>query len=173
MSPIEVYTPKYRLIIGLLVSIGFVGISIDAFNSHAGQLGLKDALGLFLGITFFGIAAVISLFRIIYHKPTLVIDDTGISHKHQSSLGTVPWAEISKIRIVSFKGQKMLAVCVDDPSKYLYQSNPFMRLLIRLNQFIIRIPAITVIPRINLSVTKDALISEVNKHLRAGVTVQQ
>ena len=168
MPALAIYTPKKRLVLMTFGSVVFVAIGIWMLTFPPGEIGLKGSLGAYVGIPFFGLCGFFFLSRLLSPKPAVVIDETGLFDNASAvNAGLISWAEISGVRVSSFRNQRFLAVYVDDPEKYLRGANPVKRAVMRANQSMVG-TAIT-IPLSALSVSSEELLSVVGKHLRSEV----
>lgn len=87
-----------------------------------------------LAIAFFGACALYGLAKLLGRPPELVLDRDGIvDRSNAAAAGRVAWSEIRTIEVVSVRSQKILALHVADPEKYLASGGPLRRLLRRLN----------------------------------------
>jgi hypothetical protein len=166
MPSLVIHTPKMRLLRLMFSSIAFVAISIWMLTLPANEIGLKGTLAAYVGIPFFGLFCIYFLSRLLSPKPALVLDDSGfLDNASALGAGLIPWAEISSVRVSSFRNQRFLAVYINDPEKYFSRANPIKRTIMRANQSMVG-TAIT-IPLSALSVSAEELLSVVGKHLRS------
>lgn len=87
-----------------------------------------------LAIAFFGACALYGLAKLVGRPPELILDREGlVDRSSAAAAGRVAWREIQAIEILSVRSQKLLALRVTDPEKYLAQGGPLRRLLRRLN----------------------------------------
>lgn len=168
MPALAIYTPKKRLVFMLFASVVFVTIGIWILTLPAGKIGFKGTLAAYIGIPFFGFGGLFLFLRLLSPKPAVVIDDSGfLDNASAVSAGLIPWADISGVRVSSFRNQRFLAIYVDDPGKYISQANLLKRAIMCANQSMVG-TAIT-IPLSVLSISSDDLLSVIGKYLRTGV----
>lgn len=87
-----------------------------------------------LAIGFFGLCGLYGLLKLFDGAPGLVLDREGIIDNSSGiAAGRVAWREIRDIRVMSVSGQRLLAVIVDDPEKYLGRGNVLSRLFVTMN----------------------------------------
>ncbi|MGH8621128.1 MAG: STM3941 family protein [Burkholderiales bacterium] len=87
-----------------------------------------------LAIGFFGLCGFYGLLKLFDGSPGLVLDREGIIDNSSAiAAGRVAWREIRDIRVMSVSGQRLLAVIVNDPEKYLGRGDILGRLFVKMN----------------------------------------
>lgn len=87
-----------------------------------------------LAIGFFGLCALYGLLKLFDGSPGLILDREGILDNSSGiAAGRVAWREIRDIQVVSIHSQRLLALSVSDPQKYLGRGNWLSRLFVRMN----------------------------------------
>src|SRR5262245_60883536 len=104
-DPIVIYHSRLRLILMTFGAMAFVALgSLLVQGSDA----VTVAVGV-SGIVFFGMCLVFALWRLMRRKPALVLDDNGITDTASViSSGFIPWSDVTGIRILTIRNQKML-----------------------------------------------------------------
>ena len=112
MPEVALTTPKTRLILLLLVSLGFVTIGVAALN--AGDLGVS-----LFSTLFFGLAAGIFAIQLHLGACYLRLTPQGFYVRSISFLSPlVPWHQFSDFRVewIPSAGQKMIVYNSTDPT---------------------------------------------------------
>jgi len=121
-----------------------------------------------LAIAFFGACALYGLGKLLGRPPELVLDREGIvDRSNAAAAGRVAWNEIRAIEVVSVRSQRLLALHVVDPEKYLARDGLVRRLLRKLNHGSCGTPI--VIPASALGVPIQSLEQQIRHfHARYG-----
>ena len=110
----------------LFVALGTWLIEIADVQRQYPPLYVKGAAWLAIG--FFGPCGLYGLLKLLDRAPGFVLDREGlIDNSSGLAAGRVPWREIREIRIASERGQRFLALVVDDPEKYIRRGNALRR----------------------------------------------
>ncbi|AYL96825.1 STM3941 family protein [Mucilaginibacter celer] len=132
--PIQIPLNKTKITKGLLGSVAFVAISawILIKQPHIGNPMFDNVLVKYgvtsLGIVFFGFTAFFFLKKMGDKKPGLVIDDEGIfDNTGATSVGLIPWQDISGVGISSLMNQQFLIIGVKNPEQYIEAQTNLLR----------------------------------------------
>jgi hypothetical protein len=123
---------KTKLTLLLFGSLAFVAGSIwiwsiaDTQNRYDPLFMKGVAL---VGICFSGLCGLYWCIKIFDRKPGLVIDAEGIvDNSSLTAAGRIPWEDIVGFKIYWVAGQKLLAIEVRDPQKYVKRGGTFKRM---------------------------------------------
>lgn len=73
-----------------------------------------------IGILFFGLGLIVFPKMLFNNKPGIVIDEHGVTdYVTKPEVGTIEWGEITHVGIIHIMHNKMLAIYVREPEKYL------------------------------------------------------
>lgn len=113
-SQITIFPPLKKLILMEILTV--ILILIGIFNLQQGLKGNK--LMIVLGVTvivFFGFCFIYIFKRIIYRRPSLIIDSNGITDNASAvGVGFIAWYEVRKIILYEYSGKKTLGIVVYD-----------------------------------------------------------
>ena len=85
-------------------------------------------------IVFFGVCVLYMIAKIYDGKPGLIVDATGITDNSSGvSAGLVPWDSIRQIEEKQIKGQRFIAIKVDNPNRYIEKQSGLKRILMDMN----------------------------------------
>jgi len=114
----------------------------------------------YVGIPFFGACAAYALYRLFVVRPSVVVDDQGITDNATASgAGFIAWEEIDRIAVYTFNGQSLLGIYPKDLHLMLARKGWLKQTLIRLNRW----PGLAPIniPQIVLPITVDELAKRI------------
>jgi hypothetical protein len=101
----------------IVLALGFVLMSlwlIGAFGSAPDHgLGWSG----WIGLAFFGPAAVILIRRVSDRRPQIIADQRGL-YWRQWSGQTIPWEEFDSIEVQHISGQRLLGLNLRDPDAH-------------------------------------------------------
>ncbi len=128
---------KVKVLLLTLGSLAFVAlgawlISLDsaaiAAQSHRSPLYVHG-IGL-ASIIFFGLTGISSFKKLFDTRPGLVLNSSGIVDNSSAvAAGFVPWAEISGAEAIQIRRQRILAIKLKDPQKYIERGNKLKQIL--------------------------------------------
>jgi hypothetical protein len=88
----------------------------------------------YIGVPFFAACGLYALYRLIWRRPALEIDSTGITDAASAlGAGHLTWPEVDHIVLYKFYGQLMLGIHPKDPDSILSRLHPVRRSLLKLN----------------------------------------
>ena len=150
----------------VLLMIGCLGLAISCavvLLTSKGVLGVANVIpwAVFLICGFAGLQL---LGRVLRPRPVLVIDEQGLMDRSSiAGVGLIPWADIASVRVVDYQTQKILAIEMKDPQKYLDRANPLRRQAMRLNRSLAGTPFI--VPLATVMASDVTLMAEIDKYL--------
>ena len=116
---------KWKLVLLLAGAVGFVALGFWLYHFAEEMRSLA-----WLEVKFWSGAAIGFFDR----RPGLVIDDAGlIDNSSGLSAGRIPWSDIKGFTVNTIEKQRILAIEVHDPGKYVRQAHPLKRPVIELN----------------------------------------
>jgi hypothetical protein len=124
---IEVPNSKIKLLILLIGAIGFVALGIWFVTNPLTFMdtGYRDrpkfeieAVG-YTSIIFFGLCALVGLFKLFDNKPGLIINDEGIVINPNSPASLIRWNEIEKFDIKIINRTRLISIYLKDPDEYI------------------------------------------------------
>jgi hypothetical protein len=128
---------RWKLVLLLVGALGFVALGFWLYR-FAEQIRspvvfeLKFWAGAAIG--FFGLCAIVAVIKLCDRRPGLVIDDAGlIDNSSGLSAGRIPWSDIKGFTVNTIEKQRILAIEVHDPGKYVRQAHPLKRPVVELN----------------------------------------
>lgn len=87
-----------------------------------------------VAVAFFGLCGVLIGRKLLDHRPGLVIDHAGILDNSSGlSAGAIPWLDILGFYEYTIQGQKMVAVKLRDPEKYIARGHSMAQAVRRAN----------------------------------------
>jgi hypothetical protein len=166
---IVIPSSKLKLVLISMGALLFVasGIWLFAIADAQGRYAATYVKGVsVLGIVFFGVCGLYGLFKLLDRAPGLVLDREGIIDNSSAlAAGRVAWREIRNIQAVTIKGQRFLALLVNDPEKYLDRGNVLVRLFVKMNHNMYGTPIL--IGSHSLAVKFDDLEKQIEDFRRA------
>ena len=118
MEPRFIARPSpLRIVLLIALALGFVALGawIAGLLGPAPRPG-KEWVG-WAALLFFGVAAVMGVWRLLDRGDQIVVDSDGLSWK-QHSAETIPWAEIDRIEAREIRRQRFLCVFLKAPEKF-------------------------------------------------------
>lgn len=114
---------RKKTLFGLLLSIGFVGMSWWLWTRDPGDNTFRDwEAKLFapVGLLVFGLLGIYSLVKLFDNKPALILNETGI-HDRSGLMGYlhVHWEQVAGTSEVRVKRVRLLVVRLHDPQAFL------------------------------------------------------
>lgn len=86
------------------------------------------------GLLFFGACAVYGVRKLFDRKPGLILNAAGlVDNSSGVAAGFIPWSEIRGVAPLFLGRQRMVALHVSDPQKYLGRGNALKRAFVRGN----------------------------------------
>lgn len=76
-------------------------------------------------VSFFGLGVVLGFWRLFSRKPALELSSDGITIFHIGANTFTPWSEVSGFSTCKIRRQKLLAVHLHDPRKYIEACGKF------------------------------------------------
>lgn len=173
-QPVSIASSRSKTLLLLVGACAFVAagywlFSLDAeviearrtFNSPALVRGLGIASMVFGGLAIFGLVR-----KLLDPSPGLVLDERGLTdNSTASSVGFIPWSEISGFQVGTTQGQRILYVLVREPERYIASASPFKRALLKVGQKVG--PSPFGITSNTLKIGFDELVELANEHLSA------
>lgn len=115
---IEIPKSKFKAILLFIGCVIFVAICVWLLISPDMSF-LKKLVGI-IGILFFGLGFIVFPKMIFGNQTGIVIDECGVTdHITKPEVGTIEWCDITYIEIIHIAHNKMLAIYVKNPDKYL------------------------------------------------------
>jgi len=145
----------FLYILGALI-MSFVSFHTVVF----GSVDLK-IVGI-MGIFFFGGGFILLLFRFVKPSPALILNRSGIlDNSAIVSPGYLKWEEISRMKIINYRGKRFLGILPKDIEINLSKQNLLKRILYQINLSSFGVPYI--IAEQNIPLKLEPLISLINK----------
>ena len=119
-----VYPPRKKLLLPILGCAVFVLIGIQMVTRptetfHFQSKGMVVAIG-WVGLLFFGLGGLSLAIRALSPRPTLLIDQTGVTNRtNRASVPFIPWSDIVGTKISSVGDKDVLVIDVADPERLL------------------------------------------------------
>lgn len=86
------------------------------------------------GILFFGACGAVAIKMLIQKNAGLTMDADGVlDQSSATSVGFIPWADVSAVQPSFVSGQKFVSLMLHDPDQYAQRGNAFQRRLARMN----------------------------------------
>lgn len=172
MSRIEIPLSKKKIVLLVCVSVLFVVSGIFLFTTIADEQTRFDptfvkGVGI-AGVIFFGATGIYGIRKMFDSSVGLIIDENGITDRsNATSVGFIPWADITEIRRHQVASTKFLLIYTQDPDKYLEGAKGLKRMLLKANKRSYGTP---------LSITSTTLrydFDEVERLIAAGAQAYQ
>jgi hypothetical protein len=132
MPPTVYQASLRRTVLLALASLAFVAGSVWLLASHR---SIKAEIAGAAGVLFFGLAAVVVIYRLVRRRPELVITDGGFAHR---TWGRVAWSQVRAVGIrevrVRNATQPMIEVVLHDAEAHVAGAPVATRTLMRANQ---------------------------------------
>jgi len=133
---VVVYPSRIKLGLILLGSLAFgaFGVVIALAAEERGIAFWKVVVVSYLGVPFFSYLALFSAWRLLFRRPALVIDSSGITDAASAfGVGHVGWDEVDRLLLYVVSGQSMLGIFPLDAPRFLARLPLHVRLVARLN----------------------------------------
>lgn len=140
---IIIYPKQSKMVFLGLASLLFVVIGIIMLvNVEEIELPLTLAIAVsFLCILFFSICFIYIFYRIFHRKPSLIVDEYGITDNSSAiSVGLVKWMEMKDLFLYDYMGQKFLGVVPKDEQAFFAKMSPVKRKLAQANSKMVKAP---------------------------------
>lgn len=128
MTPLKIQASRLKLVLLLLVSLGFVAGGV--FILIKGSPG--DAWIGWSTILFFGLGIPIFIYQLLDTRPRLEFNDEGV-HDRTLGVGMIPWREIRDARLHSVQGTSFICLELYDPEPWLARLSPVKRAMTQAN----------------------------------------
>ncbi len=116
----------------------------------------------FVGVPFFGLCGLYALFRLLVRRPSLIVDERGITDNASAvAVGLIRWDEIAEIYAYDFMGQRFLGIVPVDTDAVLARVSPIKRMLSRANRGLSNAPIN--IPSVGLAIPIDELLKRIRE----------
>jgi|APSaa5957512535_1039671.scaffolds.fasta_scaffold171500_1 hypothetical protein len=164
---------KTKIISLIMGSLGFVTLGIwflllsDEFIKKSLPIMSPTTVHIVgvVGILFFGFFGLVALKKVFNNSPGLVLNAAGIFDNSSAvSAGFIPWSEVESIEQYKVHSQKILAIHVKTPEKYL-TGNALLVATKKANQNMSGTPIH--ITANTLKIGFDELLAEVNGYFAA------
>ena len=135
MTPIHFGTKRRFWLMRAAGGLGMAAISGMMARAAWASVGLwspQGGLGL-VGVTFFGVGAVVGIIEGTRRGPRLTLDAQGI-HDRTLRVGVIEWADIVGAMPYGVARQPFVGLELRDPAKYVARTSPLMRLLVRVHR---------------------------------------
>ena len=129
MNPVQIDTKRSFWLLRAAGSVVMAALSFfflrASLGSFVGWFGL-------LGLTFFGIGAVVGILQGVRRGPRITLDATGV-HDRTLGVGVIPWSDIARVEPYGVAQQGFVGLHLHDAAPYLARASVLKRLLARLN----------------------------------------
>jgi len=133
MEEVVIPLSRVKVILLSLAAVAFVGASFWIWSIADNQPRFHPLFmrGFALaGAVLFGLCGIYGCIKVFDGKPGLVIDREGVvDNSSAAPAGRIGWDEITALEVVEVSGQRMLAIRVVDPQKYVERGGPLRRML--------------------------------------------
>jgi hypothetical protein len=140
---IVIYPKTSKMLLLGLASLLFVGVSVFmVMNAEEMELSSVLVIALsFLCIPFFSVGFIYTMYRTFHRKPSLVVDEGGITDNSSAiSVGFVRWNDIKEMFLYEFMGQKFLGIVPKDEQAFFATMSPVKRRLMQVNNRMVKAP---------------------------------
>jgi hypothetical protein len=129
----------------VFVAVGWWMLFQSSESANSMPPGLRNVVALrtvaISCIVFFGACAVVLVIKLFDRNPSLVLDSTGVRiNGRPGKARLISWSDISAIREVRIRRQRMLAFELADTEGFIASLNPATATLSRLNIDLIGAP---------------------------------
>jgi hypothetical protein len=167
-----IYPSRIKMLLVLLGAIAFVVMSIWIATPDIARIVApwEVFIASYIGVPFFAACGLYAIYRLVWRRPALEIDSTGITDAASAlGAGYLSWSEVGRVVLYKFQGQSMLGIFPKDLESFLSRRHPIRRRLIRLNLDLgcapLNIPQVTL--RMKLSELAELI------HARYGVPIER
>lgn len=137
-----------------------LGVSFAVYREEWGVSTVLIAVCTYVGVPFFGLCAIYALYRLIARRPSVVIDEQGITDNASSvAVGLIRWEEIAEVFTYDYMGQQFLGIVPTDAESVLARANPLSRMLSRASHGLIGAPIN--ISSVALPISVDELLQHI------------
>jgi hypothetical protein len=127
MEPLVIRSSRWRYVLLLLVSAGFVAVgTLLVMRTPNQTVGWAN-------VVFFGVCAATFLWQVVDARPRLVIDERGVFDR-TLGVGVIPWSEIEAVDPRAMMGQQFVSLTLRDPSLLTRRLPQWRRTLTRANR---------------------------------------
>lgn len=128
------------IFIGFKISLGFVDTTIVEGSSYL----FIASIGI-IGFILVAPAMYYYLHRLVFYKPTLIIDENGIyDNTSATSAGYIAWNEIEGVFIwiqkYRFLSQKILGITLKNKEEFLTKFHGLKKKMMRIGEYPVNIP---------------------------------
>jgi hypothetical protein len=150
------YPKRSRFFLLAVGALLFVCAGIFIGSDHdSGIPRLVTVLISSLAIGFFGLCFLYAVYRLLVHRPALILNREGIVDNASAvSAGLVRWEEIERIYCSSVQRQLFISIAVKDPDRFLQGMPGVKAKLMRLNIGLVGAPINLPATPMGLSVTE-------------------
>jgi hypothetical protein len=159
-KPLAMKQSKLKLAGLVLLSVAMALISL--VNIREGGVFIGG-----IGLAFFGFAAVTLFLKIVRNKPSVVVDERGISDNSAViNAGFIPWSDIERVFLTQIAGNTSIAIVPRDPEAFMNKYNPAMKKLMQVNMSMMNFPV--GLPASALALPAGKLIKQMEVYLSAS-----
>ena len=101
----------------ILLALGFVVMSLWLLGAFGTAPDAPFAWSGWLGLAFFGPAAIILMRRVADRRPQIVADERGL-YWRQWSEATIPWDAFESVSVQQVNRQRLLGLTLRDPQAH-------------------------------------------------------
>ncbi|MFI5202975.1 MAG: STM3941 family protein [Flavobacteriales bacterium] len=146
----------------LLMSAGIYVYSQTEVHGKQNVLIIETAA--IAGIIFFALCTAYGVSRLFKTKTGLSINSMGFTDQSSfMAVGFVSWTDVTALKIIEIKKQKLIAVLLNNPQVYINQATGIKKLLMKINNKLYQSPVL--IPAGLLDISFDELAKLFNDHL--------
>ncbi|MVP01059.1 hypothetical protein EDM21_16295 [Paenibacillus sp. N10] len=92
-----------------------------------------------ISIVFFGLCLLYLVFQLFNKKPSLIVNDEGVTDNSSAiSGGLIPWQDIEEIILYDYMGQRFIGLNLYDTEAYLARQKSMTRMLMKANRGLVR-----------------------------------
>lgn len=126
---------KTKTLVAIAISLGFVALGVSFLSLDVAEIESKQrfnspfliyAVGI-ASLSFFGLGAVVGIWRLLSPKLGLIISSKGIEIFAIGASTKITWSEISGFSVFEVHSQKMLIIHLHNPQEYIDVGNNFRR----------------------------------------------
>jgi hypothetical protein len=163
MDDFVLYPKRTKLLLLAAGALMFVvlGIYLAQNQESMGVSLWKVIIASYVGVPFSSLCFVYAIYRLVNHKPAVVVNHEGIfDNASAAGAGLLRWEEIANIFPYDYMGQRMLGINLVDEAAILARQPAIKRALARMNK---KIAAPFNIPQNTLPISVDELLVEIKK----------
>lgn len=122
----------------------------------------------YIGVPFFSLCFIYAIYRLIYPKPAIIINNGGIFDNGSSvGIGWIKWDEIEEIFPYEFMGQIFLGIIPKDINMILNRQGIFKKAIMKINKGFVKAPIN--IPGNILPISINNLINQIKEHYNVKI----